>query len=153
MLSDQLPRRALDSTLPGALISPTGADVKLEVIRVIDDDGQVIHPEREPRLSGDEHRKVLHALIRIRMVDERMLRLQRQGRLGFYVSTTGEEATHMRIPRLRDRAAPHRRSTRVFRRDEPEIRHELARMTEAREVAEFRDEGNRGEERHAAQCL
>lgn len=69
--------------------------MNIEVIRVIDDDGVVIHPEREPRLSGDEHRKILRALIRIRMVDERMLRLQRQGRLGFYVSSTGEEATHI----------------------------------------------------------
>jgi pyruvate dehydrogenase E1 component alpha subunit len=69
--------------------------VKLEVIRVIDNDGQVVHPEREPRLTGDEHRKLLHALIRIRIIDERMLRLQRQGRLGFYVSTFGEEATHI----------------------------------------------------------
>jgi 2-oxoisovalerate dehydrogenase E1 component alpha subunit len=69
--------------------------VNIEVIRVIDDEGVVIHPEREPRLSGDEHRKILRALIRIRLVDERMLRLQRQGRLGFYVSSTGEEATHI----------------------------------------------------------
>jgi len=61
----------------------------------MDDEGRVVAPQREPRLSGDEHRKVFHALIRIRMVDERMLRLQRQGRLGFYVSTTGEEATHI----------------------------------------------------------
>jgi pyruvate dehydrogenase E1 component subunit alpha len=73
----------------------TGAKLKLEVIRVIDNEGVVVHPEREPRLSGDQHRKVLRALIRIRMVDERMLRLQRQGRLGFYVSSTGEEATHI----------------------------------------------------------
>jgi pyruvate dehydrogenase E1 component alpha subunit len=69
--------------------------MKMEVIRVIDNDGKVIAPQREPQLSGDAHRKILHALIRIRMVDERMLRLQRQGRLGFYVSTTGEEATHI----------------------------------------------------------
>ena len=69
--------------------------MNIEVIRVIDDEGVVIHPLREPRLSGDEHRKILRALIRIRMVDERMLRLQRQGRLGFYVSSTGEEATHI----------------------------------------------------------
>src|SRR3954467_6077806 len=69
--------------------------MKLEVIRVIDNDGHVVAPDREPQLSGDEHRRLMHALIRIRMVDERMLRLQRQGRLGFYVSTTGEEATHI----------------------------------------------------------
>ena len=69
--------------------------MKMEVIRVIDNDGNVVHPEREPALSADGHRKLMHALIRIRMIDERMLRLQRQGRLGFYVGTTGEEATHI----------------------------------------------------------
>ena len=61
----------------------------------MDDEGRVLHPDREPSLSGDEHRKILHALLRIRILDERMLRLQRQGRLGFYVTTTGEEATHI----------------------------------------------------------
>src|SRR4051812_4297399 len=69
--------------------------MKMEVIRVIDNDGNVVHPEREPALDGDAHRRLMHALIRIRMIDERMLRLQRQGRLGFYVGTTGEEATHI----------------------------------------------------------
>ena len=59
----------------------------------------------------------------------------------------------MRIPRLGDRPAPHRGATRVFRRHEPEIRHELARMPEAREVAEFCDEGDGSDERHPAQRL
>ena len=31
----------------------------------------------------------------MRLLDERMLRLQRQGRLGFYLSSLGEEATHI----------------------------------------------------------
>lgn len=61
----------------------------------MDDEGRVLRPDREPALSGDAHRRILHALIRIRILDERMLRLQRQGRLGFYVTTTGEEATHI----------------------------------------------------------
>jgi pyruvate dehydrogenase E1 component alpha subunit len=69
--------------------------LKLEVIRVMDDEGRVVRPDREPSLSGDAHRKILHALLRIRILDERMLRLQRQGRLGFYLTTTGEEATHI----------------------------------------------------------
>src|SRR6478735_2268062 len=69
--------------------------VKLEVIRVIDDDGKVIHPEREPALSGDDLRKLFRTILTVRMLDERMLRLQRQGRLGFYLSSLGEEATHI----------------------------------------------------------
>ena len=69
--------------------------MKLDVIRVMDDEGRVIHPEREPQLSGDELRKLYRTILLIRILDERMLRLQRQGRLGFYLSSIGEEATHI----------------------------------------------------------
>src|SRR4051812_6817363 len=61
----------------------------------MDDEGRVIHPEREPKLTGDELRKVFRTIVLIRILDERMLRLQRQGRLGFYLSSIGEEATHI----------------------------------------------------------
>ena len=69
--------------------------MKLEVIRVIDDEGKVIHPEREPALSGEELRRLFRAILTVRILDERMLRLQRQGRMGFYLSSLGEEATHI----------------------------------------------------------
>ena len=69
--------------------------MKLEVIRVIDDDGNVVHPDREPVIPGDDHRRMYRTLLLLRMLDERMLRLQRQGRLGFYMTSTGEEATHL----------------------------------------------------------
>jgi 2-oxoisovalerate dehydrogenase E1 component alpha subunit len=58
--------------------------VKLELIRVLDDEGQVVHAEREPR--------IYETMLLVRLVDERMLRLQRQGRIGFYLGSTGEEA-------------------------------------------------------------
>src|SRR5437867_2625604 len=64
-----------------------------------------------------------------------------------------EQASHMRIAGLRDAAASDTRPTGIFRGYEPEIRHELARMTDAREVAEFRDEGDRRDEGHPAQRL
>jgi 2-oxoisovalerate dehydrogenase E1 component alpha subunit len=67
--------------------------MKLEVIRVMDDEGRLVHPERDPKLSGDELRGLLRTLLLMRLLDERMLRLQRQGRLGFYMTATGEEAT------------------------------------------------------------
>jgi 2-oxoisovalerate dehydrogenase E1 component alpha subunit len=69
--------------------------VKLEVIRVLDDDGRVVHPEREPSLSGDELRRLYRTMMLVRILDERMLRLQRQGRMGFYLTSLGEEATHI----------------------------------------------------------
>ena len=36
--------------------------MKLEVIRVMDDEGRVVHPEREPELSGDELRRLFRAI-------------------------------------------------------------------------------------------
>jgi len=69
--------------------------VKLEVIRVMDDDGRVVHPDRDPALSGDELRRLFRVMTLVRILDERMLRLQRQGRMGFYLSSLGEEATHI----------------------------------------------------------
>jgi pyruvate dehydrogenase E1 component alpha subunit len=69
--------------------------VKLEVVRVIDGQGRVVHPEREPALLGEEHRRIFRTMVLLRTLDERMLRLQRQGRLGFYLTSTGEEATHI----------------------------------------------------------
>jgi len=66
--------------------------MKLEVIRVMDDDGQVVHPEREPNLTGDELRRLFRAMTLQRILDDRMIRMQRVGRIGFYLTCTGEEA-------------------------------------------------------------
>ena len=66
--------------------------MKLEVIRVMDDEGRVVHPEREPKLTGDELRRLFRAMTLQRVLDDRMIVRQRQGRMGFYLSCIGEEA-------------------------------------------------------------
>ena len=66
--------------------------MKLEVIRVMDDEGRVVHPEREPKLTGDELRRLFRAMTLQRILDDRMIRMQRVGRIGFYLTCTGEEA-------------------------------------------------------------
>ena len=45
-----------------------------------------------PRLSADQLKKLYRAMLRIRTLDERMITLQRQGRVGFYGACTGQEA-------------------------------------------------------------
>lgn len=69
--------------------------MKLEVIRVLDDDGRVVHPEREPALTRDDVRHLFRTMLLVRILDERMLRLQRLGQVGFYLTSLGEEATHI----------------------------------------------------------
>src|SRR5438445_459208 len=45
-----------------------------------------------PRLSDPQLLEVYRAMLRIRVLDERMMTLQRQGRVGFYGACTGQEA-------------------------------------------------------------
>ena len=66
--------------------------MKLEVIRVMDDEGRVVHPERDPKLTGDELRRLFRAITLQRALDERLIVMQRGGGIGFYLSCLGEEA-------------------------------------------------------------
>ena len=55
---------------------------------------------RAPALDPDAALGLYRTMLQVRLVDERMLRLQRQGRLGFYMTSTGEEATHLAVAAL-----------------------------------------------------
>lgn len=68
--------------------------------RVLDDDGNVVNGAQAPAVADAELRHIYRTMFLVRMIDERMLRLQRQGRLGFYMTSTGEEATHMAVAAL-----------------------------------------------------
>jgi pyruvate dehydrogenase E1 component alpha subunit len=69
--------------------------LKLELKRVLDDEGGVINRGLEPSIPAAELRRMHETMLQVRFLDERLLRLQRQGRIGFYLTATGEEATHV----------------------------------------------------------
>lgn len=69
--------------------------MKIELVKVLDDDGVVINPDREPAITSDDLKKMMRTMLMVRLIDERLLRFQRQGRIGFYLTATGEEATHV----------------------------------------------------------
>lgn len=58
--------------------------------RVLDPDGSVVG--RVPELPPERLRELLVHMLRVRCVDERMLKLQRAGRIGFVGSSLGLEA-------------------------------------------------------------
>ncbi|MEY4579499.1 MAG: hypothetical protein RL701_4202 [Pseudomonadota bacterium] len=58
---------------------------------VLDFDGRV-DPESDPRLDPAFVRRIYEAMVRTRLIDARLLKLQRQGRIGFHVGSEGEEA-------------------------------------------------------------
>lgn len=61
------------------------------LLQVLSEEGAV-NPELDPHLGPDVLRTLYRAMLRLRLLDERMLALQRQGRIGFYGVSTGEEA-------------------------------------------------------------
>ena len=63
-------------------------------LQVVHDDGSS-DAEAEPALSADELRALYRGLVLVRTLDTRMLSLQRQGRIGFYVPSSGEEAVQV----------------------------------------------------------
>jgi 2-oxoisovalerate dehydrogenase E1 component alpha subunit len=64
----------------------------LDAIRVLRDDG-TLDPAHDPRLAVEEVVSLFRAMARTRFVDERLVMLQRQGRIGFHIGSLGEEAT------------------------------------------------------------
>ncbi len=61
------------------------------VIRVMKDDGTV-DPAHDPRISDAELVSLYTAMVRVRILDDRLVSLQRQGRIGFHIGSIGEEA-------------------------------------------------------------
>jgi len=67
------------------------ADFAKGLIRVLDDQGHAVGPW-DPKLSPDALRLGLRHMMLTRAYDDRMYRVQRQGKTSFYMKCTGEEA-------------------------------------------------------------
>ena len=65
--------------------------VKEDLLQIIDVDG-TYDSKLEPKLPAETLTRGYRNLVLVRLLDARMLSLQRQGRIGFYVPSTGEEA-------------------------------------------------------------
>ena len=66
-------------------------DPALGLVRVLGDDGE-IDPACDPGLSEHAKLRLFRELLRVRRLDERLIALQRQGRIGFYGASFGQEA-------------------------------------------------------------
>jgi pyruvate dehydrogenase E1 component alpha subunit/2-oxoisovalerate dehydrogenase E1 component alpha subunit len=64
----------------------------LGLLRVLRDDGSA-DPAHDPRLPLEVVLRAYREIKRLRVLDARMILIQRQGRIGFYGACTGQEAT------------------------------------------------------------
>ena len=73
--------------------TPSGEmeDLAFGLVRVLDDKGKIVG-DWDPKLDTKTLQKALEHMLLLRIYDDRMLTLQRQGKLSFYMKSLGEEA-------------------------------------------------------------
>jgi 2-oxoisovalerate dehydrogenase E1 component alpha subunit len=70
---------------------PPSTPPSRRLFSVLDLDGRA-DPDTDPRLDAALVKRMYEAMLRTRLIDVRLLKLQRQGRVGFHVGSEGEEA-------------------------------------------------------------
>lgn len=68
---------------------------KFEMFQVLNEEGKVVNKEFEPDLSDEELKELMKRMVYTRVLDQRSIALNRQGRLGFYAPTAGQEASQI----------------------------------------------------------
>ncbi|MFQ3787319.1 thiamine pyrophosphate-dependent dehydrogenase E1 component subunit alpha [Halomonas sp. A29] len=70
----------------------TGDEFHIPTFRLLQQDGTLYEGAEAPELDEKKALKIYRAMLVTRVLDERMMAAQRQGRLSFYMQCTGEEA-------------------------------------------------------------
>lgn len=70
----------------------TGDDPTLGLFQVLREDGSA-DPKNDPLLESSVLLSMYEHMLRVRILDERMMKRQRQGKIGFFGAITGQEAT------------------------------------------------------------
>ena len=65
-----------------------------KALTIIEKDGRV-QKDKDPNLTDEQLLGLYAVMVQTRILDERGLALQRQGRIGFFLQSLGQEASHL----------------------------------------------------------
>ncbi|WP_231378701.1 MULTISPECIES: pyruvate dehydrogenase (acetyl-transferring) E1 component subunit alpha [Virgibacillus] len=65
------------------------------MFQILNEDGKIVNKDDMPDLSDDELKELMRRMVYTRVLDQRSIALNRQGRLGFYAPTAGQEASQL----------------------------------------------------------
>ncbi|CAM3691999.1 pyruvate dehydrogenase (acetyl-transferring) E1 component subunit alpha [Mesobacillus zeae] len=66
-----------------------------ETLQILNEEGEVINEAAMPELSDERLQELMKRMVYTRILDQRSISLNRQGRLGFYAPTAGQEASQL----------------------------------------------------------
>lgn len=68
---------------------------QFEVFQILNEEGKIVNKDDMPDLSDDDLKELMRRMVYTRVLDQRSIALNRQGRLGFYAPTAGQEASQL----------------------------------------------------------
>ncbi len=68
---------------------------QFEMFQILNEDGKIVNKDAMPDLSDDDLKELMRRMVYTRILDQRSIALNRQGRLGFYAPTAGQEASQL----------------------------------------------------------
>lgn len=73
----------------------TKIEEMFQTFQVMNEEGQIVNEQAMPALSHDQLKELMRRMVYTRVLDQRSISLNRQGRLGFYAPTAGQEASQL----------------------------------------------------------
>ncbi|MFC0274659.1 pyruvate dehydrogenase (acetyl-transferring) E1 component subunit alpha [Metabacillus herbersteinensis] len=68
---------------------------QFETFQILNEEGKVVNEAAMPELSDEQLKELMTRMVYTRILDQRSISLNRQGRLGFYAPTAGQEASQI----------------------------------------------------------
>ncbi len=68
---------------------------QFEMFQILNENGEIVNKDDMPDLSDEDLQELMRRLVYTRVLDQRSIALNRQGRLGFYAPTAGQEASQL----------------------------------------------------------
>lgn len=66
-----------------------------QTFQIMNEEGQIVNEQAMPDLSDEQLKELMRRMVYTRVLDQRSISLNRQGRLGFYAPTAGQEASQL----------------------------------------------------------
>lgn len=68
---------------------------QFQMVQILNEEGEVVNEAAMPALSDEQLQELMKRMVYTRILDQRSISLNRQGRLGFYAPTAGQEASQL----------------------------------------------------------
>jgi len=68
---------------------------QFEMVQILNEKGEIVNDGLVPDISDEQLTELMRRMVYTRILDQRSISLNRQGRLGFYAPTAGQEASQL----------------------------------------------------------